>query len=91
MTLTRDSILSADDLPMVKVECPEWKGHVYVRTMTGKERDSFEAEMYHERENSNGIDRSLVNLRAKMVARTGMIPAGPIHHTAACSITYMTG
>jgi hypothetical protein len=40
--LTRDAILGADDLPKEKVEVPEWGGDVYVRTLTGTERDSFE-------------------------------------------------
>jgi hypothetical protein len=40
--LTRDAILSASDLPKEKVEVPEWGGAVWVKTMTGAERDSFE-------------------------------------------------
>jgi len=70
MDLTRDSILSADDLPMEKINVPEWGGSVYIRTMTGTERDSYEAQMYLDKKSSNGVDLSLVNLRAKLVART---------------------
>ena len=40
--LTRKQILGAEDLPRVKVEVPEWRGHVYVKTMTGRERDGWE-------------------------------------------------
>jgi L-asparaginase II len=43
MLLTRDSILQAEDLPRREVPVPEWGGSVYVRMMTGSERDAFEA------------------------------------------------
>ena len=42
MTLTRDTILSADDLPKVLVPVPEWGGDVYVRSLTANERDFIE-------------------------------------------------
>ena len=39
-------ILAANDLDKrERVECPEWGGHVYVRTLTAKERDSWEASL----------------------------------------------
>ena len=42
--LDRASILGADDLtPTLKlVMVPEWGGRLYIRTMTGKERERFE-------------------------------------------------
>lgn len=40
--LRRDAILSVADLPRERVEVPEWGGAVFVRTLTGKERDAFE-------------------------------------------------
>jgi len=40
--LTKDAILQADDLPRELVSVPEWGGDVYVRTMTGTERDAWE-------------------------------------------------
>lgn len=40
--LTRAAILEAEDLPRERVEVPEWGGSVYVRTMTGAEKDRFE-------------------------------------------------
>ncbi len=42
MPLSRDSILSADDLPREEVHVPEWGGSVFVRTLTAGERDRFE-------------------------------------------------
>lgn len=40
--LTRDAILAADDLQREWVDVPEWGGGVWVRTMTGLERDRWE-------------------------------------------------
>lgn len=40
--LDRDAILKADDLAREEVLVPEWGGAVYVRTMTGAQRDAFE-------------------------------------------------
>lgn len=43
--LNRNSILSLDDLPRERVEVPEWAaagGYVYVRSLTGAERDQVE-------------------------------------------------
>lgn len=44
--LTRDAILEVEDLPRDRVEVPEWGGHVFVRTMTGNEKDRFEHERF---------------------------------------------
>ncbi len=41
--LTRDQILSADDLKSEVVSVPEWGGSVRVKTLTGSQRDEFEA------------------------------------------------
>lgn len=40
--LDRDAILAADDIVTEEVQVPEWAGSVYVRTLTGQERDHFE-------------------------------------------------
>lgn len=37
--LTRDEILGRDDSKRERVDVPEWGGHVFVRTMTGSQRD----------------------------------------------------
>ena len=39
--LSKDAILAADDLPRETVHVPEWGGDVYVRTMSGTDRDAF--------------------------------------------------
>lgn len=40
--LTRDQILAIDDLPREEVAIAEWKGSVFVRALTGAERDQLE-------------------------------------------------
>jgi len=40
--LSRDDILGASDLELQPVYVPEWQGWVYLRPMTGAERDKLE-------------------------------------------------
>lgn len=40
--LSRDAILQAQDIQVAQVAVPEWGGSVYVRGLTGAERDTFE-------------------------------------------------
>jgi hypothetical protein len=61
--LTKDAILAADDLPKERVNVPEWGGDVFVRTMTGTDRDAFEASLI-------GNDGRLENVRARLVSLT---------------------
>lgn len=65
--LTRDQILTADDLQTEDVPVPEWGGTVRVTGLTGTERDAFEAEIL-----GDGKKRNLANLRAKLVARSAV-------------------
>jgi len=45
MLLSKDNILNADDLPRELVTVAEWGGDVYVRVMSGSERDCYELRM----------------------------------------------
>lgn len=69
--LTREDILAASDLKRELVEVPEWGGSVYVRAMTGTERDSFEESIIEIRQNGKGVSAKpiLAAMRAKMCAR----------------------
>lgn len=60
--LTREAILEANDLRLEKVHVPEWGGDVWLRVMTGTERDNFERSVM-----KNGKLDSL-NIRAKFAA-----------------------
>lgn len=64
--LTRDAILTANDLPTEDVPVPEWGGEVRVRTMTGAERDAYETRVAGGGEGK----RNLANIRAGLVALT---------------------
>lgn len=65
--LTRDAILQANDLPYEDVEVPEWGGVVRVRTLTGKERDTFEESISQVK--GKKTELRLANVRAKLAAR----------------------
>jgi hypothetical protein len=41
--LTRESIFAQQDLPVREVKIPEWGGSLYVRRLSGDERDAYEA------------------------------------------------
>jgi hypothetical protein len=71
--LTKDAILSVDDLPRETVHVPEWGGDVYVRTMSGTERDAFEASLIRR---DGGQDSRMENVRARLVALTLCDPGG---------------
>ena len=66
--LNRDAILKADDLPYEDVHVEEWDGWVRVRTLTGTERDAFEASVVEQRGKSFKVNRH--NFRAKLVSLT---------------------
>jgi hypothetical protein len=66
--LNRNQILAADDLPFEDVEVPEWGGTVRARTMTGFERDAWEAGITVVKDGKSTVDPT--NFRAKLVAIT---------------------
>ena len=61
--LSKDAILAADDLPRESVSVPEWGGEVLVRTMSGTDRDAFEASLLEK-------EGRMANVRARLVALT---------------------
>ncbi len=64
--LTRDAILSADDLKTESVKVPEWGGTVIVRELTGAERDTWEASVV--KTNGTKVKIDSHNMRAKLAA-----------------------
>jgi hypothetical protein len=68
MLLNRDAILNVNDIKIQEVDVPEWGGKVLVKTLSGSERDSFEASIV------TGIGAnakmSTENIRAKLVVRS---------------------
>ena len=48
--LTAAQILAADDIKKAPVDVPEWGGTIYVKTVSGTERDRFEESLNKNRE-----------------------------------------
>jgi len=67
MVLSKEDILKCDDLKRELVKVPECGGDLYVRTMSGKERDQFEAKFVAANGNS---EVQLNNIRARMAVLT---------------------
>lgn len=63
--LSRDQILTADDLKTEELEVPEWGGSVLLRMLTGAERDAFEASTVQGKLGSQ--KQNLNNLRARLL------------------------
>ncbi|MEV2236704.1 hypothetical protein [Micromonospora sp. NPDC049891] len=63
--LSRDAILSAEDRTFGEVDVPEWGGTVRIRSITGKQRDSYEASLIQQRGNSRQMN--MRNARAKLI------------------------
>lgn len=59
MALSKAAILAAGDFKLEKVSVPEWGGDVYIKTITGLDRDRFE-DGYSEQKMKNFRSRFLV-------------------------------
>lgn len=83
--LTRDDILQAQDMTIEKVEVPEWANgkakdaFVYVRNMTGKERDAFEKTIVQQRGKKSVVN--LENFRAKLFVHSVCDESGELLFT----------
>lgn len=66
MALNREDILKATDIPREMVNVPEWGGAVWVKGLTGAERDKFEASIIEQHGNQQTLH--LDNVRAKLCA-----------------------
>jgi len=66
--VTRAAIAAYKGKAPEAVDVPEWGGTVYVRIMSGSERDSFEAETY--KLNGKNVELNRQNFRARLLTRT---------------------
>lgn len=69
MKLTKDQILEANDLKVEEVDVPEWGGSVNVRTMTGADRDAFEASLFQVQADGSRKP-NVANMRPRLAALT---------------------
>jgi hypothetical protein len=67
--LSKADILAASDLASETVEVPEWGGAVIVRTMTGAQRDAYEATLMT-RNDAGKLEVNTDNMRAKLLLVT---------------------
>lgn len=68
--LNKAEILEAQDLPREEVQIPEWKGSVYVQTMTADAKDTFEGTLLE------GGKATIAGIRAKLAVATVVDEAG---------------
>lgn len=68
MALSRDQILAIPDQKIELVFIAEWNDSVYVKSMTGQERDKFEASIIEQKGKSQTV--KIDNIRAKLCAYT---------------------
>jgi hypothetical protein len=68
MQLTRDDILQAQDITIEKVEVPEWGGEVFIKGLTGTERDFFESTIVLFRGKAQQMN--LQDVRARLASLT---------------------
>lgn len=72
--LTRDQILKFEDRKLQKVDVPQWGDFVYIRSLTGSERDEFEeANLVRTRDRKRGTmsyDVRLQNAKVRLIAMT---------------------
>lgn len=61
----REDILAALDAKVVRLEVPEWKTTVFLRVMSGGERDAFETVCQPDPKTGR---KSLINFRARFAA-----------------------
>lgn len=71
--LSKDLILSADDLKKEEIDVPEWGGKVCIRTMRGEERDSFEQSIF---DGQGTVKDKLDNVRARLLVLVLVDEAG---------------
>lgn len=64
-TLTAEQILSANDVKLELVEVPEWGGAVYVRQMSARAREEFDALLLGD---GDGEELDTKNVRARVIA-----------------------
>ena len=65
--ISKEQLLSVDDLLIEEVDVPEWGGTIRVRALSGTERDAFESScVKNNRKGNTSVD--LENIRARLCA-----------------------
>ena len=89
--LTRDDILNAQDQETEDIEVPQWGGSVTIRSLTGTERDKYEASLVSYQRDDQGRPQvksiELDNLRARLISLVAIDEKGARLFTTADVLT----
>jgi hypothetical protein len=69
--LTKENIFKSEAVEKEWVDIPEWAGGLYVKVMSGEERDAFETAMFKTND-MNNFTRNFDNMRARLIAFTAV-------------------
>ena len=69
--LTKENIFKTEDVEKEWINIPEWAGGLYVKVMSGEERDAFETAMFKTND-MNNFTRNFDNMRARLIAFTAV-------------------
>lgn len=69
--LTKENIFKSEEVEKEWVDIPEWAGGLYVKVMSGEERDAFETAMFKTND-MNNFTRNFDNMRARLIAFTAI-------------------
>jgi len=72
--LTREQILSAEDLKTEEVQVPEWGGVVIVQELTATDRDAYETSVVTVE--GDDVQINALNMRSKLAALSMVDDAG---------------
>lgn len=85
--LNFEQIIAADDIKTVDVEVPEWGGTIRLRSLTGAERDQFEADSVEiDKKTGQPIPLPPKNFRAKLIAKCAVKEDGTLLFTSKMSV-----
>lgn len=65
--LTKNDIFKSEDIVKEYVDISEWDGGLYIKVLSGEERDSFEAAMFKTND-AGDFTRNFENMRARLIA-----------------------
>lgn len=67
--LSRAAILAVEDIQYEIIDVPEWGGPVRVRSLTGSERDQYDAESWNMTHGGKDAQAALTDFRVRRVAK----------------------
>ena len=69
--VAKENVFKSEDVKKEWIDIPEWEGGLYVKVMSGEERDAFETAMFKTND-MNDFTRNFDNMRARLIAFTAV-------------------